>query len=133
MLGPNGTYVHLDTRILTLLTSSFPDAEALQVTFDPAILSYATLLAMFYKMHDPTTLNRQGGDAGTQYRSAIFYHNEEQGQLAKEITEKAQAQWWRSGKISTQIIPAGEWYTAEQYHRLFPSRVQFSGHVADLY
>ena len=83
------------------------------MTFDPSVLAYTTLLEFFYKMHDPTTLNRQGADAGTQYRSAIFYHDEEQERLARSITEKVQAQWWKSGKITTEILPAGEWWDAE--------------------
>ncbi|MCJ1476232.1 NAD-dependent malic enzyme, mitochondrial [Lambiella insularis] len=94
-------------------------AESLQMTFDPAQLSYSTLLQFFYKMHDPTTKDRQGMDAGTQYRSAIFYHNEEQEKEAKEVTEKAQQQWWKSGKITTEILPAAEWWDAEAYHQLY--------------
>ena len=70
-------------------------------------------------MHDPTTLNRQGPDVGTQYRSAIFFHNDEQEQIAKEVTEKVQKEWWKNGKISTEIIPAGEWWDAETYHQLY--------------
>lgn len=70
-------------------------------------------------MHDPTTKNRQGGDAGTQYRSAIFYYDDEQKRIAEEITEKVQAQWWRNGKISTEIAPAGEWFDAEEYHQKY--------------
>ena len=83
------------------------------MTFDPSVLAYSTLLEFFYKMHDPTTLNRQGADTGTQYRSAIFYHDEEQESLAKSITEKVQTQWWKNGKITTEILPAGEWWDAE--------------------
>ena len=83
------------------------------MTFDPEKLSYGTLLEFFYKMHDPTTKNKQGNDEGTQYRSAIFYHSEEQESIVKSITEKVQQQWWKKGKISTDIIPAGEWWDAE--------------------
>ena len=90
------------------------DAESLQMTFDPYILPYTTLIEFFYKMHDPTTKNRQGMDTGTQYRSAIFYHSEEQERLARSVTERAQAQWWKnSGKISTEILPAGQWWYGE--------------------
>jgi len=95
------------------------DAEALQVTFDPNQVTYHQLLEFFYKMHDPTTEDRQGGDSGTQYRSAIFYHDEEQEKTAKEITEKVQKEWWRAGKITTQLLPAGEWWDAETYHQLY--------------
>ena len=90
-----------------------PDAEALQMTFDPDKLSYGTLIEFFYKMHDPMIKNKQGNDEGTQYRSAIFYHSVEQETEAKTLTDKIQKQWWKQGKISTEILPAGEWWDAE--------------------
>ena len=89
------------------------DAEALQMVFDPERVSYNTLLEFFYRMHDPTTKNRQGMDTGTQYRSGIFYHSPEQETAAKSVTEKVQQQWWKEGKITTEILPAGEWWDAE--------------------
>lgn len=95
------------------------DAEALQMTFDPAKVTYTDLLAFFYKMHDPTTKDRQGGDAGTQYRSAIFYHSPEQKTEAESVTEKAQNQWWKSSQITTEILEAGQWWNAEDYHQLY--------------
>ena len=95
------------------------DAEALQVIFDPDKVSYATLLQFFYKMHDPTTKNRQGMDTGTQYRSGIFYHSDEQKAEAESITKKAQEQWWTTGTISTEILPAGQWWDAEDYHQRY--------------
>ena len=82
------------------------DAEALQVVFNPEQVSYRQLLEFFYKMHDPTTKNRQGGDTGTQYRSAIFYHDAAQEKIAKEVTDKVQKEWWRAGTISTEIARA---------------------------
>ncbi|KAI9850017.1 MAG: Peptide-methionine (S)-S-oxide reductase [Thelocarpon superellum] len=94
-------------------------AEALQIIFDPTRVSYRELLELFYKMHDPTTKNRQGGDAGTQYRSGIFYHDAEQEKVARDVTERVQKEWWRAGSISTEIAPAGEWYDAETYHQLY--------------
>ena len=94
------------------------DAEALQVIYDPEKVTYRQLLEFFYKMHDPTTLNRQGPDTGTQYRSAIFFHNEEQERIAKDITEKVEKEWWKKS-LATEIIPAGEWYDAETYHQLY--------------
>jgi peptide-methionine (S)-S-oxide reductase len=94
-------------------------AEALQIVYDPAKVSYQQLLEFFYKMHDPTTLNRQGGDRGTQYRSGIFFHDKEQEKIARDVTEKVQEQWWKSGKITTQILPAGEWWDAETYHQRY--------------
>jgi peptide-methionine (S)-S-oxide reductase len=69
-------------------------------------------------MHDPTTLNYQGPDRGTQYRSGIFFHNEEQEKTAREVTQKASEQWW-GGKIVTEILPAGKWWDAEDYHQLY--------------
>lgn len=99
-----------------MLTASIPDAEALQIEFDPAKFTYREMLEFFYHIHDPTTLNRQGNDAGTQYRSAIFYHNAEQEKTAREVTKKANEQWW-DGKIVTEILPAGEWWNAEDYHQ----------------
>lgn len=106
------------TRILADICA---DAEALQVTFNPEEVSYRTLIEFFYRMHDPTTKNRQGMDTGTQYRSGIFYHNDEQKKIAQEVTEKAEAQWWskNGGKITTEVLPAGTWWNAEQYHQLY--------------
>lgn len=69
-------------------------------------------------MHDPTTVNRQGPDAGSQYRSGIFYHDEEQKQIAEDVTKKANEQWWK-GKIVTEILPAGKWWKAEDYHQQY--------------
>jgi peptide-methionine (S)-S-oxide reductase len=88
------------------------------VTFDPAQVSYRQLLEYFYKMHDPTTSNRQGPDTGSQYRSGIFYHNAEQEMIAREVTKKANEKWWK-GTIVTEILPAGEWWDAEDYHQKY--------------
>ena len=89
------------------------------MTFDPEKLSYTTLLQFFYKMHDPTTKNRQGMDTGTQYRSAIFYHSPEQKTQAEEVTKKVQEQWWKMATITTEILEAGQWWDAEDYHQLY--------------
>ncbi|KAK4982836.1 Peptide methionine sulfoxide reductase [Elasticomyces elasticus] len=94
-------------------------AEALQVVYDPSQVTYRQLMEFFYKMHDPTTMNRQGPDAGSQYRSAIFFHNDEQEKEAREITKKVGEQWWKQGKVVTEILPAGEWWDAETYHQLY--------------
>lgn len=98
------------------LTST--DAEALQVVFDPKQVSYQTLIEYFYKMHDPTTKNSQGPDRGSQYRSGIFYHDEEQKKIAEEVTKKVNDQWWKGGVV-TEILPAGQWWDAETYHQLY--------------
>lgn len=96
----------------------YSDAEALQVTYDPSLVSYPQLLEFFFRMHDPTTMNRQGGDVGTQYRSAIFTHSDEQQKTAEGVAEKVAAQWYKQ-PLSTQIIPAGPWWDAEDYHQLY--------------
>jgi len=93
-------------------------AEALQITYDPSKLTYRTLLEFLYRMHDPTTLNSQGPDTGSQYRSGIFYHSPEQKAIAEEVTKKVDEQWWK-GKVCTQILEAGEWWDAEDYHQKY--------------
>ncbi|KAH8813083.1 peptide methionine sulfoxide [Xylogone sp. PMI_703] len=93
-------------------------AEALQIVYDPTKVTYRELIEFLYRIHDPTTPNRQGADMGTQYRSAIFYHNDEQKSIAEEVTKQANEKWWK-GKISTQILPAAEWWDAEDYHQKY--------------
>lgn len=92
-------------------------AEAIQVTFDPAITTYENILNMFFHLHDPTQLNRQGNDVGTQYRSAIFYHNEEQRSVAEEQKAKVEASKTYKEPIVTEIMPFKEFYQAEDYHK----------------
>ncbi|KAI5306105.1 Peptide-methionine (S)-S-oxide reductase [Ascosphaera pollenicola] len=94
-------------------------AEALQITFDSSKVSYRELLEFFYRMHDPTTLNSQGPDRGTQYRSAIFTHSDEQEQTAKDVTDKVSKQWWTSAPVTTVIVPIGQFWDAEEYHQLY--------------
>lgn len=92
-------------------------AEALQVVFAPDKISYHDILEIFFSTHDPTTLNRQGPDVGTQYRSAIFYHDERQKDIAEKVVEELdEAGVWNS-PIVTRIVPAAEFYPAEEYHR----------------
>ncbi len=90
-------------------------AEAIQVTFDPKVIPYQKLLEIFFALHDPTTLNRQGNDFGTQYRSAIFYHDEEQKNTAVRSKEKAQKNF--NGDIVTEIVPFSKFFEAENYHK----------------
>ena len=92
-------------------------AEVVQVRFDPAKLPLEELLAWFWQLHDPTTLNRQGADVGTQYRSAIFYHSEQQRELAERSKETAQPRFREP--IVTEISPAGTFWEAEGYHQDF--------------
>ena len=97
-------------------------AEVIQMIYDPAKISFDELLEVFWETHDPTTLNRQGNDVGTQYRSAVFYHNAEQKQKA----EKYKAELDKSGaftdKIVTEVSPASVFYTAENYHQNYYNR-----------
>jgi methionine-S-sulfoxide reductase len=92
-------------------------AESVRVVFDPERLSYERLLEWFFRMHDPTTKNRQGNDVGTQYRSAIFTTSEEQRLAAERVVARVEAsgQWKRP--LTTEIVPAGEFWTAEDYHQ----------------
>lgn len=92
-------------------------AEAIQITFDPKKVSFAELLDIFWKTHDPTTLNRQGADEGTQYRSAIFFHTEEQKSLADSYRKKLDASGAFDHPIVTEITPASVFYPAENYHQ----------------
>lgn len=94
-------------------------AEVVEVTFDPARLSYATLVELFFKMHDPTTLNRQGPDVGTQYRSVIFYHSDDQKRIAEEELKKAAASGRYRAAIVTSIEPAQPFWRAEDYHQRY--------------
>jgi peptide-methionine (S)-S-oxide reductase len=92
-------------------------AEAIRVTYDPDIIGYGELLDIFFAVHDPTQLNRQGNDIGSQYRSAIFPQNDEQEREARHALERAQAHW--DGKVVTTIEPRSDWWPAENYHQAY--------------
>jgi peptide-methionine (S)-S-oxide reductase len=94
-------------------------AEAVEVKFDPALISYEKLLDVFFENHDPTTLNRQGPDIGTQYRSGIYHHSESQKIAAQAIRDKKQASGQYRRPIVTEIIPATFFYPAEDYHQQY--------------
>jgi peptide-methionine (S)-S-oxide reductase len=94
-------------------------AEAVRVVFDPSMVSYEQLLETFWSCHNPTTLNRQGPDVGSQYRSAIFFYSPEQQKLAESSRDVTQASGRFSGEIVTEIAPAGEFYLAEEYHQRY--------------
>lgn len=94
-------------------------AEAVEVTYDPAKVSYPELLDAFWSLHDPTTLNRQGPDVGSQYRSAIFFHDAEQEQQARASLKEVEDAKVFKRKIVTEIIPAGKYYAAEDYHQQY--------------
>jgi len=97
-------------------------AEVVQVTYDPEEISYRDLLEVFFTIHDPTQLNRQGPDVGTQYRSAIFYHTEEQRRIAEEVVRELEAEGIWEGPIVTEIVPFEAFYPAEAYHRQYYRR-----------
>ncbi len=92
-------------------------AEVAQIKFDPKVISYEDLLYVFWLTHDPTTLNRQGADVGTQYRSAIFYHNEKQKEIAEKSKAEAEAKKIYPDPIVTEIAPLDVFYEAENYHQ----------------
>jgi peptide-methionine (S)-S-oxide reductase len=92
-------------------------AEVVQVTFDPSILSFREVLVVFFATHDPTTLNRQGADVGTQYRSAIFYHSPEQKKIAEEFILDLNSQLGPDHPVVTQLAPFTEFWKAEDYHQ----------------
>jgi peptide-methionine (S)-S-oxide reductase len=104
-----------------ICTGSTGHAEAIRVVFDPDQISYGDLLDIFFATHDPTTLNRQGNDVGTQYRSALFPHSAEQAAEAEAAIARAQADW--SSPIVTTIEPDAPWYPAEDYHQNYWDRV----------
>ncbi|MBI2402104.1 MAG: peptide-methionine (S)-S-oxide reductase MsrA [Gemmatimonadetes bacterium] len=108
--GSNPTYEQV-------CTGRTGHAEVVQITFDPGVISYRDLLEVFFVVHDPTTLNRQGPDVGTQYRSAIFYHTPEQkAEADRVIAELSAAKVW-DDPIVTEVVPLKAFYPAEEYHR----------------
>ena len=103
---PNATYRNHDGH-----------AEAIEITFDPDKLTYRTLLEFFFQIHDPTTLNRQGNDRGTSYRSAIFYNSDEQKRIANDTIADVDASGIWPGKVVTEVAPAGAFWEAEPEHQ----------------
>ncbi|GFZ11971.1 peptide met sulfoxide reductase 4 [Actinidia rufa] len=107
-----------DPNYQLVCTGSTNHAEVVRVQFDPALCPYTNLLSVFWGRHDPTTPNRQGGDVGTQYRSGIYYYNEDQARLAQESMEAKQKEMGNK-KIVTEILPAKTFYRAEEYHQQY--------------
>jgi len=105
----------------TVCSGKTDHAEAVRIEFDPAIVSYDELVEFFYRTHEPTTVNRQGNDSGTQYRSAIFTNSDDQRTIAERVTAEVQAKHFtpKGLKIVTEIIEAGPWFDAEDYHQLY--------------
>lgn len=108
-----------DPTYRQVCTGKTGHAEAVQVEFDPAVVSYEQLLDVFWRVHDPTQLNRQGPDHGTQYRSAIFFHSPEQERLARESLKKLQESGQYRKDIATEITPAFTFWKAEEYHQQY--------------
>jgi peptide-methionine (S)-S-oxide reductase len=107
---PNPTYRQV-------CTGTTGHAEVVQVTFDPEVVSYREILEVFFSIHDPTTPNRQGADVGTQYRSAIFYHDEEQRRVAEEVIAELEARHLWDDPIVTEVTPFDAFHGAEDYHQ----------------
>lgn len=103
-------------------------AEVVQITYDPAQVSYRELLQIFFTIHDPTTLNRQGADVGTQYRSAIFYHDEEQRAMAVQVIHEIEEAGIWPNPIVTEVTPLVVFYPAEDYHRDYYQRNPYQGY-----
>ncbi len=120
---PNPTYEQV-------CTGTTGHAEVVQVTFDPQVISFREILQVFFAIHDPTTLNRQGADVGTQYRSAIFYHSPEQKAIAEQmIAELNAARLWPQ-PIVTEVTPFTAFYPAEAYHQEYFARNPGQGYCA---
>ncbi|MHA1473622.1 MAG: peptide-methionine (S)-S-oxide reductase MsrA [Promethearchaeota archaeon] len=106
-----------DPNYQQVCTGNTGHAEAVEISFDPTIISYEELLQILFKNHDPTTFNRQGVDVGSQYRSAIYYHTQKQLELAKSVINSLEETNLFSKPIITQIVPATQFYYAEEYHQ----------------
>lgn len=120
---PNPTYKEV-------CTGTTGHAECVEVTFDPAKITYQELLEAFFRSHDPTTLNRQGADVGTQYRSVIFYHNDEQRRLAQTAKDELNKAGAYANPIVTEISPATTFYEAEAYHQSYFANNPTQGYCA---
>lgn len=106
-----------DPTYKQICTGNTGHAEVIQVTYDPEIITYKELLEIFFTVHDPTTLNRQGNDIGTQYRSVIFYHNDEQQQIANKVIEEFETNEIWDDPIVTEVTELDTFYPAEEYHQ----------------
>lgn len=106
----------------TVCTGTTGHAEVVQITFDPDVISFKDLLHVFFTIHDPTTLNRQGADVGTQYRSAIFTHSPAQAATAREVIAEVEASHVWDHKIVTEVTPLDTFYPAEDYHQEYFAR-----------
>ena len=112
---PNPTYQQVSTGMTG-------DAEVVQLTFDPQVITFKEILEVFFTIHDPTTLNRQGADVGPQYRSAIFYHTQEQRAVAEQVIQEIEAAQIWDAPIVTEVMPFTGFYQAEDYHQEYYRR-----------
>jgi len=112
----------------SVCTETTGHAEVVQVTFDPAVITFKEILEIFFTIHDPTTLNRQGADMGTQYRSEIFYHSEDQKSTAERVVAEFEAEKIWPNPIVTPISALAEFYPAEDYHQEYFKRNPFQGY-----
>ena len=119
-----------DPDYRTVCTGSTGHAECIQVEFDSDVVSYHDLLDVFFKTHDPTTLNRQGADVGTQYRSGVFYHSEAQQELAEQYIRELDASGALAAPIVTEVTAASTFYPAEEYHRDYFTQNPGQGYCA---
>ncbi len=108
-------------------TGTTGHTEAIEITFHPSVITFAELLEIFWTTHDPTTLNRQGNDVGTQYRSGIYYHSEEQKEIAEKSKAEVATKIW-DNPIVTEIKEASTFYNAEQYHQDYFKRNSYAGY-----
>ena len=106
-------------------TGATGHAEVVQVHFDPSLITFQSILEIFFALHDPTTRNRQGHDTGTQYRSAVFYHSEEQRQQAEALIAQLTSEAVWADPIVTEVVPAQTFYPAEEYHQHYFERNPF--------
>jgi len=106
-------------------TNQTGHAEAVRVTYDPAQINYETLVRRFFEIHNPTTLNRQGPDIGSQYRSVVFYHTDEQHEIAERVREELNQSDKFPHPIVTEIVPAEDFYEAEEYHQKYYAKNRY--------
>lgn len=126
-VGYTGGRTHAPTYE-DVCTGTTGHAEAVELEFDPAVVSFDRLLEIFWSIHDPTSLNRQGPDRGSQYRSAVFFHDERQKDAATGSMERLETSGRTGGvKVVTEIVPAGPFYEAEEYHQRYLERNSGSG------
>ena len=114
----------------SVCTGTTGHAEAVEIYYDPSITTYEEILDVFFKTHDPTTLNRQGEDSGTQYRSAIFFHDAAEKQAAEAYIAKLSAKGEFNAPIVTKLEPASEFYPAEEYHQNYYAKNPYQGYCA---